>query len=350
MRIGIVGAGRMGSGHALNLAAFGEVSRLVIHDARHPEAERLAGRVGGVALRSADDLLAEVDAVVIACPAAERTRVFHRAVSAGLAVFCEKPLAATLAEAREFTRAARAAGNTRVQIGFQRRCDPEYRAVRSRLKAGELGRPLLIRCTAYDHVPPPTGYARSSGGIFADCLIHDIDAVHWLTGLRTVAVQADEDVLTAEGPYPECAIATAVLTLADGTRATLAASRLNPLGYDHRMELLGTRDSLAIGLGERTPLRSPLTFAAGTAGRTVFTGFGDRFAASYEEEMRAFLRMAADEEPSACTPEEALLAQEVADAAARSADAKARVVLDDPSNHPSRDHLITKGPGWHDVH
>lgn len=330
MRIGVIGAGRMGAWHARNLAALDDGHTLLIHDARWEAAEALAKAVGGSAHPSVDDVLEAVDAVVVAMPAAVRSLAFPRAVEAGLAVFCEKPLAHTARAARELAEVAAVAGNTRVQVGFQRRCDPEYVAVRERIVQGDLGRLLMIRCTAFDHEPPPSGYETSSGDIFADCLIHDIDAVHWLTGQRTVAVQADEARVGEDVPGSGVAVATAILTLADGTRAVLTASRLNPHGYDHRAELLGTRDSLAIGLGERTPLRSPLTSGCGTADRPAYTDFTDRFARAYEEEMRAFLRMAAGEEPSVCTPEEAVLAQEVADAAAASAATGALVALPGP--------------------
>ncbi|MFF5337987.1 Gfo/Idh/MocA family oxidoreductase [Streptomyces sp. NPDC013181] len=330
MRIGIIGAGRMGAWHARNLAGFADGHTLLIHDAQYEAAESLAKAVEGTAWHCTDELLEAVDAVVVAIPAAVRTEAFPRAVEAGLPVFCEKPLAHTAGAARELAAVAAAAGNDRVQVGFQRRCDPDYLAVRDRLGRGDLGRLLMIRCTAFDHAPPPAGYETSSGDIFADCLIHDIDAVHWLTGQRTVSVRADEARIGEQPPGDGVAVATALLTLADGTRAVLTASRFNPYGYDHRAELLGTRDSLTIGLDERTPLRSPFTSGTGTPAHPAYTGFTDRFARAYEEEMRAFLRLARGEAPSVCPPGEAVLAQEVADAAAGSAATGALVTLPDP--------------------
>lgn len=184
-----------------------------------------------------------------------------------------------------------------------------------------MGRLLFARATAFDHVPPREEYTQSSGDIFADCLIHDIDAVHWLTGLTTTSVQADEALLDER-----YAVATIVLALSDGTPAVLTASRMNPYGYDHRMELLGTRDSVAIGLEERTPLRSALTLGASAGGIAVFCDFTERFAVAYEEEMRVFRRLAAEGGASVCTPDEAVAAQEVAEAAALSARTGARTV------------------------
>lgn len=325
MRIGVIGAGRMGGWHARNLAASRATGRMLVHDIRPTAAQRLAQAIDGVACPSLDALIRDVDAVLIATPASERTEAFEAAVDAGLPVFCEKPLAASAAQARRLADIATRAGNAKVQVGFQRRCDPGFRAARARIAAGEMGRLLFARATAFDHVPPREEYTRSSGGIFADCLIHDIDAVHWLTGLTTASVQADEALLPGEGPDERYAVATVVLALSDETRAVLTASRMNPRGYDHRMELLGTRDSVAVGLEERTPLRSALTAGVRTAALPVFGDFTERFTVAYEEEMRAFLRMAAEDGPNICTPEEAVVAQVVAEAAARSARSGTRV-------------------------
>jgi myo-inositol 2-dehydrogenase/D-chiro-inositol 1-dehydrogenase len=320
MRIGVVGAGRMGRWHALNLAASGAGDSLLVHDTRLTAAKHLAEAVDGKACPSLSDLICDVDAVVIATPADERMKSFETAVSAGLPVFCEKPLAASAAQARQLADMASQACNARIQIGFQRRCDPGFRAARALVKAGDMGRLLFARATAFDHVPPREEYTRSSGDIFADCLIHDIDAVHWLTGLTTASVQADETLLDEQ-----YAVATIVMALSDGTRAVLTASRMNPYGYDHRMELLGTLDSVAVGLEERTPLNSALTSGARTAERPVFSDFTDRFAVAYEEEMRTFRLLAAEGGPSVCTTEDAVAAQEVAEAAALAARTGARV-------------------------
>ncbi|MCY0950575.1 Gfo/Idh/MocA family oxidoreductase [Streptomyces sp. H27-S2] len=331
MKVGIVGAGRMGGLHARTLAALHEPPSLLFHDVDQGAAERLAGSPGtgpggpGRARRTLEEVLAESDAVVVATPAGRRRAALSAACRAGLPVFCEKPLAADVEEAREL--AASLAG-VRLHVGFQRRCDPEYRVLREEIASGRLGRILLVRCTAFDREPPAGAYERTAGDIFTDCLVHDMDAVHWLTGQHTVAVQADGARLLGGGGYD---VATAVLTLSGGARAVLSASRLDPEGYDHRVEVLGTRGSLAVGLGERTPLRrvgpGPAGGAApvGPGPRSPYRDFTDRFEEAYRQEMRAFLRMVTHGEPSPCTLRDALLAQEVAAAAGRSARTGARI-------------------------
>ncbi|MFI7139206.1 Gfo/Idh/MocA family oxidoreductase [Streptomyces massasporeus] len=330
MRVGIVGAGRMGQLHARTLLKLPDPPAVVVHDVdpdgAHRLARALAEETGArvTVRRTLAEVVAGVDALVVATPATQRRAPLLAAARAGVPVFCEKPLTADVAEARELVGAL---AHARVHVGFQRRCDPAYRALRERIVSGRLGRLLLVRCTAFDHEPPAGAYERTAGDIFTDCLIHDIDAVHWLTGQPTVAVQADGARLLGGAGYD---VATAALTLADGARVLLTASRLDPHGYDHRVEVLGTEGSYAVGLDARTPLR--LLGQDGT-GRPPAPGppyqdFTDRFATAYRQEIHDFIGMVTRGAPSPCTAEEALRAQEVAAAAGRAAATGTRVVLD----------------------
>lgn len=300
MRIGVVGVGRMGSVHSRNLARMLPRGSLLIHDSNQDAARKVAEEVGATVCPTATALVDDADAVVVVTPATARAGVLHAAIAKGIPVFCEKPLTATLDEARDVAETTRRAG-ARVQVGFQRRFDPEYRALRDTVASGAVGRVLMIRGTAFDHEPPGAGYQSTAGDIFTDCLIHDIDAARWIAGDEVVAVQADAQTNQGIG------LGTLVLTFAGGAVAVLTASRLNPVGYDHRMEVLGT---------ERVVTAGP--------GTTTFTGFVDRFAGAYVAEMRAFLAVAAGDEPSPCTPDDAVRAQEIAVAAATAADTGAR--------------------------
>ncbi len=272
---------------------------LLIHDNNQEAARRVAAEVGGSVRPTAAALVEDADAVVVVTPATARSGVLHAAMTKGIAVFCEKPLAATLDEARAVAETARRTG-ARVQVGFQRRFDPDYRTLHETVASGTAGRVLMIRGTAFDHEPPGAGYQNTAGDIFTDCLIHDIDAARWIAHDEVVAVQADACEVTGDGGQG-IGMGTLVLTFAGGGVAVLTASRLNPFGYDHRMEVLGTRLSMTAGPN---------------AGGSDFTGFVDRFAAAYEAEMRAFLAMAAGDGPSPCTPDDAVRAQEIAVAAA----------------------------------
>ncbi|MEU6951323.1 Gfo/Idh/MocA family oxidoreductase [Streptomyces sp. NPDC045714] len=336
MRVGIVGAGRMGRLHARTLLELPDPPDLVVHDidpgGAHRLAEELAAgtRAEVTVERELADAVAKVDALIVATPATQRRAPLLAAARAGLPVFCEKPLTADETEAREL---AEALAHTRLHVGFQRRCDPEYQQLRDLIASDELGRILLVRCTAFDHRPPADAYEETAGDIFTDCLIHDIDAVHWLTGQPTVAVQADGARLLVGSGYD---VATVVLTLADGARAVLSASRLDPHGYDHRVEVLGTKGSYSVGLDARTPLRllgqDGTGCPPGSRAHPAYQDFTDRFETAYRQEILAFVRTVTQGAASPCTGQEALRAQQVAAAAGRAARTGARVVLD-PAPH-----------------
>ncbi len=236
------------------------------------------------------------------------------AVDAGVPVFCEKPVARTMAEGVEVLKAV-AGRDVPVQIGFHRRFDAGFAAARDAVRAGELGRLHTVRSTTLDPAPPPAAYIAASGGIFRDCAVHDFDAVRWVTGREVTEVYAAGGNRGA-GYIREAGDADttgAVLTLDDGTLAVVSNSRHNARGYDVRMELHGFADSLAVGLDDRLPLRSAepgVDFPAGPPHEF----FMDRFAAAYRAELTAFTEVVAGVRPSPCTVEDALEAGWIAEA------------------------------------
>jgi myo-inositol 2-dehydrogenase / D-chiro-inositol 1-dehydrogenase len=221
------------------------------------------------------------------------------------------------------TRAALAevtAAGTVLQVGFQRRFDPGYAAARAAVAAGELGRLYTVRMVGSDREPPPESYLPTSGGIFRDLHIHDFDAVRWVTGREVVEVHAvgANRESPAFGRYGDVDTTAVLLRLDDGTLVTLTGSRYNAAGYDIRMELAGSGGALAVGLDDRTPLRSMQPGVTWPADR-AYTGFLDRFAAAYVAELHAFLDTARGRRANPCGGQEALAALYVAEAAQLSA-------------------------------
>ncbi|MFD1545450.1 Gfo/Idh/MocA family protein [Nonomuraea guangzhouensis] len=295
MRVGLLGLGRIGAFHAATLAAHPLVDELIVTD---PVRESPYGRPG-------DPF--EADAVVIATPTSTHAELLLKACGLGIPAFCEKPVAGDVKETLEVLEASR--GN-RVQIGFQRRFDAGYADAARALRAGELGELHRVHLITADPAPPPAEYIPLSGGIYRDCHIHDFDILRWVTGREVVSVYATGANRGAAffGEAGDVDTSAALLTLDDGTLATLQGSRYNGAGYDVRMELAGTKGTQAVGLDPRAPLRS--SEGLQPPGEP-WPDFVTRFADAYVAEIDGFLRS----DVSSCSIEDALAALYIAEAA-----------------------------------
>lgn len=318
MRIALLGAGRIGRLHARVLAAQTEVSEIVVADVDPGRARELAAEFNGRAVESVEAALGSADAVVIATPTDAHATLVLAAVERGLPTFCEKPLAFDLGETADLVGRVERSG-VPFQVGFQRRFDPAYREAHRLVEAGELGIVYLVRLIASDHEPPPDAYIPTSGGLFRDSSIHDFDALRWVTGQEVVEVYATGSVRAFDvfARHGDVDTGAAILRLADGTLGVLGQTRHDPRGYDVRMEIVGSRDSVTVGLGPRTPIRS-LEPNAPTAPETAWTSFLDRFEVAYTEELRAFVQVARRAIPSPCTAHDALEAMRISVAATQS--------------------------------
>ena len=317
MRIGLAGTGRIGAFHADTLHRLDTVDSVVIADIDAARAEAAAGKLGVEFAPSIDALFAaDLDGVVIAAATGAHQELIGRGVAAGLPVFCEKPVAPDIAGTLAMLDTI---GDAPVQIGFQRRFDAGYAAARSSLASGALGWLHTIRANTFDPAPPPAEYIRTSGGFFRDCSVHDFDILRWVTGREIAEVYAIGSNRGAEFFREADDVDTmgAVLTLDDDTIALVSGTRYNAAGYDVRMELLGSADSVSVGLDQQLPLRSTeagISWPTGPAHPT----FIERFRAAYENELREFTRVVAGETTSPCTVRDALEAFYVAEACERS--------------------------------
>ena len=316
MRIALIGAGRIGQLHGRLIAAQAGVDEVVVADTDGARATEVAAAIGGRAA-SVDRALDEADAVIVAASTDAHAGLVRAAVDRGRPVFCEKPLAFDLEETLELVERVERAGAV-VHVGFQRRFDPAYVAARGRVERGELGTVYLVRLIAHDHEPPPDAYIPRSGGLFRDSSIHDFDALRWMTGVEVAEVYAVGSVrgFPVFANYEDVDTAAVILTMADGTLGILGQTRHDPIGYDVRMEVIGSKDSVAMGLGPRAPIRSVEPGAP--APSEPWTTFLTRFEAAYTAELLAFLRVARGEIPSPCTARDALEAMRISIAAGRS--------------------------------
>lgn len=314
MRIGVAGVGRIGALHAQNLVAAVGAAGVVVADADEARARAAADSLGVACLGDVDAMLAAgVDGLVVATPTDTHAALVLRAVEAGIPVFCEKPVAPDIARTRAVLHQVQALGGV-VQVGFQRRFDAGYVAAREAVDSGVLGPVHTITGQTLDPTPPPAAYVAVSGGIFRDCLVHDLDILRWVTGQEAVEVYATgsnlgDDYIRLAGDVDAVAV---TLTMSDGSLAMLSASRYNRAGYDVRMEVRGHRDSIAVGLERRTPLRSLESGAA--PADLPYPGFLERFAGAYAAEMAAFVGLVRDGGASRCTVADALAAFVLAEA------------------------------------
>jgi myo-inositol 2-dehydrogenase / D-chiro-inositol 1-dehydrogenase len=316
LHVGVVGVGRIGAFHARTLAGLADVDTVTVTDSDERRAEQLSGELGVRVAHSAEELLAEgVDALVIAAPTPGHAPLIRLGARAGVPTFCEKPVALDLTTLDAGLDDV-AQAEILVQIGFQRRFDSGYRAARDAVATGALGKVLVLRAATHDPRPPAEQYIATSGGIFRDLHIHDFDAVRFVTGREIVEVYADGAV--RESPwfeqYGDVDTAVAVLRLEDGALGILSGTRHDPLGYDVRLEIFGTHDSIVAGVDGRSPLHSvePGTPRGEGPG---YRNFMERFEAAYRAELEAFVEAVRTGASSPCGLDEARAALRVALAA-----------------------------------
>jgi myo-inositol 2-dehydrogenase/D-chiro-inositol 1-dehydrogenase len=309
MRIGLVGVGRIGAFHAETLKGLDAVDQVVVTDADPGQAQKVAADQGLEFAADVEELLRSgIDGLVIATATPGHAPLLRQGLEAGIPTFCEKPVAATLGETIELAHLA-AQTDVPVHVGFQRRFDVGYRNAKAAVESGELGFIHSIRAMTHDQAPPHPAYIPTSGGIFRDCNIHDFDIIRFVTGREVASVFATgankgAAFFSAAGDVDTGA---AILTLDDGTLVTVSSTRYNGGGHDVRMDVLGEKGAVAVGLDDSLALRSMeegVDFPHGPQKGS----FMDRFLPAYRAELTAFFDVAAGTIPSPCTVDEALQA------------------------------------------
>jgi myo-inositol 2-dehydrogenase/D-chiro-inositol 1-dehydrogenase len=314
LEVGVVGLGRIGTHHVQTLLGLDGVS-VSVTDADEERAERVAEELGVPAVATPEALLESgVHALVIATSTPSHAPLLRLAAASAVAAFCEKPVALDLATLDRVREAVDSAGII-VQVGFQRRFDPGYRAARDAVATGGVGKILVMRAATHDPVPPPAEYIAASGGIFCDLHIHDFDAIRFVSGEEITQVYADGAGLDAPwvGELDDVDVAAAILHLSGGGLVVVSGTRRDPLGYDVRLEVFGTADSIVVGQDARSPIRSvePEVKPPGAA----YKDFWDRFEPAYRSELAAFVETARTGTPSPCSLDEARSALAIALAA-----------------------------------
>lgn len=299
VRVLQVGLGRIGSFHAETLASRTPGAELAaVVDADADRAERFGRRFAVPWSQHLGDALHDqsIDAVLIATPTPLHAEMVEQAAAAGKHIFCEKPISLDRQRADEAIAAAARAG-VKLQVGFHRRFDPDYLAVRARIDAGDLGDVRFFRATCRDMVAPSLDFLMSCGGIFADVTLHDFDMARWLVGevaevYAMGAALSDPAIADVAGDVDSAVVA---LRFDSGALGLIDNSRVAAYGYETSLEVMGSRSTVRIGqAAQRVTNVEVLAGAAVTA--DIGTDFVARFAAAYVGEVAAFVRAVADDE------------------------------------------------------
>lgn len=250
LRLVVVGVGRMGRIHAVQMAGLSEIDLVGVSDANPDAAASLAAELGVESIHPAAlPDRGDVEAWLIATPTTTHRAVVATAIDAGVHVLCEKPLTLDPLEDAELANEAEREGRI-LQIGFWRRFSPPWSAAKALIEAGDIGRPLYLRLSQWDADPPSSEFCRPdvSGGLAIDCGVHEFDLAEWLTGSTVETVQGHDLPLVDEavGRVGDIDNLVAILHLADGATATVDLSRNSRYGDDVRTEILGDSGALFI--------------------------------------------------------------------------------------------------------
>ncbi|GAC1520522.1 MAG: inositol 2-dehydrogenase [Collimonas sp.] len=313
--VAIFGAGRIGKIHAGNLVLQPGANLKYVSDINVQAAQELATQ-HGAQVADIDSILADpsIGAVLIASSTDTHADLIMRAATAGKAIFCEKPVDLTLDRAKACASAVAKAGVT-CMIGFQRRFDPTFDALKTRLAAGEIGDPEMLIVTSRDPGAPPVSYIKSSGGIFKDMLIHDFDIFRWILEDEAVSISATGSCLSdpaiAEAGDIDCAAVT--IRTRRGRLCQINTSRRAAYGYDQRFEVLGSKGMLQAGNHKPTEVIAATAHHVSSDQPEHF--FLERYRAAYAREIAHFFDAVVNQVTVRTTIEDGVKALELAEAA-----------------------------------
>ena len=318
LKIGLLGCGRIGQVHARSISQIDGAKVTAVADAFEAPAKALADKTGA-AVMGPKDLIAstEVDAVVIGTPTDTHFDLIHAAASAGKAIFCEKPVDMSAERIRDCIKAVEAAG-VPFMTAFNRRFDPNFASVQARIADGEIGGIEIVTIQSRDPSPPPISYVKSSGGLFRDMMIHDLDMARFLLGEEPVTVYATGASLVDPeiGKAGDVDTAAVTLTTKNGRICQITNSRRASYGYDQRIEVHGEKGMLrADNMLENTV---EVATSAGFTKAPAKHFFLERYEAAYRAEMSYFVACVAGQTEISPGIQDGLRAQLLADAATRS--------------------------------
>jgi myo-inositol 2-dehydrogenase/D-chiro-inositol 1-dehydrogenase len=325
IKFGLLGAGRIGKVHAKAITGDANAKLVAVADAMPAAAQAIADQYG-CDIRSIDAILVakDIDAVVICTPTDTHADLIEQFVKAGKAVFCEKPIDLSLARVKACLEVVRAHKGT-LMVGFNRRFDPHFRAVRAEIDKGSIGEVEMVVITSRDPGAPPVDYIKRSGGIFRDMTIHDFDMARFLLGEEITEVVATAAVLVdpAIGKAGDFDSVQVLLKTASGKQAMISNSRRATYGYDQRIEVHGSKG--AVSAENQRPVSIEVANAQGYTRPPLHDFFMTRYTEAYAAEIATFIAALTGKGAAEPTGEDGLIALALADAAVMSV-AEGRIV------------------------
>ncbi|MEP7285313.1 MAG: inositol 2-dehydrogenase [Chloroflexota bacterium] len=311
VHVGIIGAGRIGQVHAEHLAyRIPEAEILAIADLNLAAAQALGERLKIPTITDDYRQILEntaIDAVIICSSTATHAQLIQESAAAQKQIFCEKPIDLTLEKIDEALASVKTAG-VKLQVGFNRRFDPNFHRVQQMVAEGTLGNVHLLRITSRDPEPPPIEYVKGSGGLFLDMTIHDFDMARYLAGSEAVEIYAAGAVLVDPRIGEAGDIDTAVITIkfANGAIGTIDNSRKAVYGYDQRVEVFGSKGAVVVS--NNAPHTAVVSDAEGVHAAKPLYFFMQRYTESFVIEMRSFITAVQDETLTPVTGEDGRIA------------------------------------------
>ncbi|MGQ9599851.1 MAG: inositol 2-dehydrogenase [Anaerolineae bacterium] len=304
INVGVIGTGRIGRLHAENLQyRIPEANLVAVSDVIMEAAEKVASELGVRAVYADPRYILDdkdIEAVLICSSTDAHAPLIEQAAEAGKQIFCEKPIALDLAAIDRALATVDRAG-VKLQIGFNRRFDPNFRRIQEAVATGRIGTPHLLRITSRDPQPPPLAYIKVSGGIFLDMTIHDFDMARFLMGSEVEEIYAVGGVMVDPEIGKAGDLDTAILTLhfVNGALGTIDNSRQAVYGYDQRVEVFGSAGMVACT--NNLPDTVVVSDAQGVHGSLPLFFFVERYIESYIAEMKAFIECIIHDTPPPVT-------------------------------------------------
>jgi myo-inositol 2-dehydrogenase/D-chiro-inositol 1-dehydrogenase len=319
VRFGLLGAGRIGKVHARAIGSNPGAELVAVADAFEKAAKDIADAYG-CAIRSIDEIekADDIDAVVICTPTDTHADLIERFARAGKAIFCEKPIHLDVERVEKCLEVVDKTGAT-LMVGFNRRFDPHFAAVRKAIDDGAIGKVEQVVITSRDPGPPPLDYIGRSGGIFRDMTIHDFDMARFLLGEEPVKVLATASVLVDSkiGEAGDFDSVSVILTTASGKQCVITNSRRATYGYDQRIEVHGSEGMVAAE--NQRPVSIELANGKGYTRPPLHDFFMTRYIDAYAIEIASFIDAASKGKAASPSGQDGLLALKLADAALKSA-------------------------------